>query len=178
MTDNLTLSANLSFLDGEWDEYEGVNCYLNPRQTLAQGCVELLDVDGNPTGTFGQDLSGGPLQFAPDYSGTVTANYRAPIGDNLEFFGTVSVFFTEEYLLSADGDPGHRQGSYSKVDARIGIGVPNGRWNVALVGRNLNDENVLEWIGNAPLSPGQASDFGLLKRTRQIALQGIFRLGV
>ena len=176
-TDNFRMGAYLSFLNGEWDDYVGVNCYLNPAQTAAEGCVPLLDANGQPTGANGQDLSGTPLQFAPDSSGTITADYNAPITDTIEFFGNLSFFFTSDYRLSPDGDPDQVQDSYTKLDARLGIGSMDGRWNVAFVGRNLTDEFVLEWIGNAPLSPGAQSNFALLKRTRQLALQANFRFG-
>ena len=170
-TNNLTLGAYVSLLDAKWDQYSGVNCYLNPRQTVAEGCVEVAP------GRFAQDLSGTPLQFAPDYSATLTANYNKPINENLEFSSTISLFVTDDYVLSVDGDPGQRQDSYAKLDARLGVGSLDGKWSLALIGRNLNDEHVLEWIGNAPGSPGQASDFALLKRTQQIALQGVYRFG-
>lgn len=177
VTDNFRLSAYLSFLDAEWDDYEGVNCYLNPVQTAAEGCVPLLDANGNPTGSNGQDLSGTPLQFAPDLSGTLTADYRAPISGDIEFFGNVSLFFTDDYQISPDGDPDQAQDGYTKIDARLGVEASDRRWTVALVGRNLTDEFVFEWTGNAPLSPGAASNFSLLKRTRQVAVQGVYRFG-
>lgn len=175
-TDNLTISTYLSFLNAEYDDYKGVNCWLNPRQTEAEGCVELLDPDGNPTGAFGQDLSGTPTQFAPDFSGTVNFDYIAPISDRLELFGTLSVFFTDDYLLSPDGDPDLAQDGYSKIDLRLGVGQPDGRWSVALVGRNITNEKVLEFISNTPQTGG-TSNFALLKRTRQFAVQARYNFG-
>lgn len=176
ITDNLELGVYLSFLDGKYDDYKGVACYLNPPQTEAQGCVELPDANGDPSGTFGQDLSGTPLQFAPDFSSTVTLKYNKLFGNNLEFFGTLSVFMSDGYQITADGDPDLTQGSYSKIDARLGIGAADGRWSLAAIGRNLNDEDVIEWASNTPFGGGQ-SNFGLLKRSRQLAVQGVYRWG-
>ena len=100
-----------------------------------------------------------------------------PLGRNLELFSTLAIFFTDDYTLTVDGDPDLRQDSYSKIDLRLGIGAPDNRWSVAFVGRNLTDEDVLEWKGNTPAEPTQGSHFALLKRTRQVALQGTFRFG-
>ena len=178
VNENWQLGAYVSFLNADYDDYQGVNCYANPAQTVAEGCVELLDANGNPTGRFGQDLSGTPLSFAPDFSGTFTVDYRQPFGEGLEFFGTLSLFVTGEYQLNPNRDPDLRQDGYSKVDARFGIGSEDNKWSIAVVGRNLNDEEIFEWAGDTPANPvAGSSHFGLLKRTRQIALQGVYRWG-
>lgn len=176
LSDNFRASAYLSYLNAEYDDYRGVNCYLNPRQTEAQGCVTLLDANGNPTGSRGQDLSGTPLQFAPDISGTISLDYNAPFGDGMEFFGTLSLFFTDDYQITANGDPDLVQEGYSKLDLRTGVGAADQRWQLALVARNLTDKQIFEWASDTPLGGG-ASHFGLLKRTRQIALQAVMRFG-
>ncbi len=175
LTENLTFGAYLSILDAEYDEYEGVNCYAVPAQTQAGGCLPLVNAAGESAGR-GQDLSGTPLQFGPDLSGTLTLDYAAPIGTDMELFTNLSLFFTDDYQISADGDPDLVQKGYAKLDLRAGFGAADQRWQVALVGRNLTDEEIFEWAGNTPLA-GNTSHFGLLKRTRQIALQGTLRLG-
>lgn len=176
LNENFQIGAYLSWLNAEYDDYQGVNCYLNPVQTEAEGCVTLLDANGNPTGSRGQDLSGTPLQFAPDISGTVNLDYQAPFGKGMEFFGTLSLFFTDDYQITANGDPDLVQDGYSKLDLRLGLGASDQRWQVALVGRNLTDKKIFEWASDTPLGGG-ASHFGLLKRTRQIALQAVMRFG-
>ena len=171
---NLTLSAYVSFLNAEFADYKGAQCYLNPRQTAAEGCVQLLDASGNPTGTTGQDMSGQPLQFAPDFSGTLTADYSQPINDMLELFGTFTMFFTEDYTLSTNRDPDLVQSGYETIDLRLGVGNIDNKWQVAFVGKNLTDEKILEWKGDTPLG-GSASHFALLKRTRQYSVQAVYR---
>ena len=104
-------------------------------------------------------------------------NYRKPFGSGLEFFSTLTLFVTDDYQLNPTADPDLRQDGYSKVDARFGIGSEDNKWSVAFVGRNLNDEEIFEWSSNTPFEPAQATHFGLLKRTRQIALQGVYRWG-
>ena len=171
ISDNWTVGATLSFLNSKYDDYQNVTCWNNPPQTEAQGC------ETDPvTGQRSQDLSGEPLQFAPDFSGTLTVDFNQPIGSTLELFGNLSLFFTDDYVIGANGDPDLFQDSYSKVDLRLGLGAASGRWSVAVVGRNLGDEEVKEWAGDTPAAGG-TSHFGLLKRTRQVALQGVFNFG-
>jgi outer membrane receptor protein involved in Fe transport len=162
LTDHLTLSGYLSFLSAEYDSFENAQCYLNPPQTEAEGCVNGV-----------QDLSGSELQFAPDYSGTLSLDYRAPLTDALEVFGRVDLFFTDDYQIDSDGDPDTRQSSYEKWDARFGVGSMDGRWEVAFIGRNLTDEQIKVWMGDTPVN-GQ-SHFAILDRTRQYGVQGRLR---
>lgn len=162
LTDNLTLSAYLSFLSAEYDNYQDAQCYLNPPQTEAEGCVDGV-----------QDLSGAELQFAPDYSGSLSLDYRAPLNDALEVFGRVDLFFTDDYQLDSDNDPDTRQSSYEKWDARFGIGSLDGRWEVAFIGRNLTDEYIRVFMGDTGV--GGLSHFAILDRTRQYGVQGRVR---
>ena len=46
---------------------------------------------------------------------------------------------------TVNGAPGSKQPSYAKLDARLAIGSTDGRWEVALVGRNLTDELYGVW---------------------------------
>jgi iron complex outermembrane receptor protein len=45
-----------------------------------------------------------------------------------------------EHFLAPDNDPRAVQESYTKIDARIAVGNLPGRWEVALIGKNLTDE--------------------------------------
>jgi len=174
-TDNLTFGFYLSLLDGTFSDYPNAPCWLTPAQTAEQGCVPILDGNGNPTNATGQDMSDAPLQFAPDYSGTFDVDYRLPLTGDLEMRSNLSVFFTDEYQISSDRDPDQRQDSFTTVDLRLAVGPSSRKWEVAFVGRNLTDEFIKEWNGNTPILGD--SNFTLLRRTRQISLQAVYRLG-
>lgn len=157
-TDNLTLAANVALLDGKYEEFKNAQCYQAPPQTVEQGCVNGV-----------QDLSGATLQYAPEYAGTVSADYSRPLGASLRFFLRAELFFTDDQQLNSDGDPDTVQDAYQKLDARIGIGSADGRWQVAIIGRNLTDEIIAVYAATTPLNGN--SHFGILDRTRQIGLQ-------
>jgi len=158
VTEDLNLSANIALLDGKYDKFTNAQCYQVPAQTAAEGCTAGV-----------QDLSGETLQYAPDYAATLSAEYSRPLGDSLRVFFRTELFLTDAQQLNSDGDPDTVQGAYEKIDARIGIGSLDGRWQAAIVGRNLTDEIIAVYAAGTPLNGN--SHFGILDRTRQIGVQ-------
>ena len=82
---------------------------------------------------------------------------------------------TDEYFTIINGAPGSMQGAFTKLDARVALGDPNGRWEVALLARNLTDEVYGAWyepLVGAGLNTGW---FATTARPRQLGLQ--LRLG-
>lgn len=164
LSEHWSFSANLSFLDSQYTDYDGVACYLNPAQTAADGCLP------NESGANVQDLSNTDTQFAPGFSGTFRLDYRDTLASGREVLAQLVAFNSSDYILSADGDPDLVQDGYTKLDARVSLTSADGKWSLALLGKNLTDKNVREWVGNAPLAGG-SQNFVLLKRTRQFAVQ-------
>ena len=70
-------------------------------------------------------------------AGNVFADLTLPISGSINFVANVSVAFSDGYFTSAALDPIGEQGSYSKVNARIGIEASDQRWSLGIVGRNL-----------------------------------------
>ena len=174
--DYITLSLALTKLDSKYLTFEKAQCWQNPAQTVAQGCVQIGTVGGAPV--FGQDLSGKSTSFAPDLSGTFGVDFRYPtgmtwFGDAVQLRAMASVFYTDKFNTNFDADPFTVQEGYEKYDARLGFAAEDGSWDVALSGRNLSNELTSHWIANAP-SAGQAK-FAQTDRPREITLQ--FRIG-
>ena len=71
----------------------------------------------------------------------------------LELTGFVQVSYVDNFPLQADLDPQLYQDSYTKVDARLSLGNIDRRWEVSLIGRNLNDETTSNYGDDVP---GQA----------------------
>ncbi|MBT4522334.1 MAG: TonB-dependent receptor, partial [Halieaceae bacterium] len=77
-------------------------------------------------------------------------------------------------------DPKGSQDSYTRVNARMAVGAADGTWEVALVGKNLTDEKVLSFGGNAtlagPLTGGGGNAYyGFIDRPLSVAVQGLYR---
>jgi len=171
--DWLTLSGAVTYLDSTYDDFPGAQCWQNPAQTTAQGCVQIGTGPGGVP-VLGQNLAGKHTSFAPELSGTVSADFKVPLGFSwfgtpVQFLGQLNVFYTDEFNTNFDADPRTAQGSYYKIDARLGLGADDGTWRASLIGRNLNDELTSHWIANAPAA-GQAK-FAQTDRPREVAVQ-------
>jgi outer membrane receptor protein involved in Fe transport len=103
------------------------------------------------------NLPGDPLDLVPAWTASISADYRRPIGDNMEFFGRVDYgykgevqstlrsltpilgFFPPGTVVDIAVIPGHEN-----VNARFGIdiaGVANGPLTIYLFGQNLTDDD-------------------------------------
>lgn len=107
-------------------------------QTIGQGCDQLV----NPaTGRFtSQNLKGRPLVRAPDWSGNVGADYRLPVGDGLEVNVAGYAMFTSKYSVNLIDAPGFYQEGYMKANASLTLKSSDDRWDVSLIGNNLNNK--------------------------------------
>lgn len=98
------------------------------------------------------DQSGVRLGFTPDYSGSLNFNLDMPVSDALNLSASISPRFESSSFREFGGDPVIKQGSYSKLDARIGIGSNSGNWEIALIGKNLTDETTIAFGGGGGLA--------------------------
>ncbi len=155
VTESLSLSTSISYLNSEYSNFVGAQCYTLQPATECVGGV--------------QDLTGAKTPYAPEFSGTVSFNYERPLSDKLNLFSNGQVFFTDGFLTESDNDPNAYQGSYNKVDLSIGVADANGTWSLALVGRNITDELTAGRIFD---SPGAAGTYAALtERPRTLGIQ-------
>jgi outer membrane receptor protein involved in Fe transport len=157
-TDGLTLRADIGWLDAHYENFKNAPC--TSLGVLTKTC-------GTPT-TGPQDMSGRPRGFAPEWSGSLGATWTGTVaGHQLRI--DPSVYFTTDYYINAAADPLLRQGGYAKYDLRIGYGAEDGRWEAALIGKNLGDKPTVGYMLEMPGSPGTA--LAMPERGRSIALQ-------
>tara|TARA_R110002049_G_scaffold155062_1_gene319885 strand:- start:5695 stop:8037 length:2343 start_codon:yes stop_codon:yes gene_type:complete len=128
-TSYLQLSAFATYNDGEYSNYRS-QCYT--LQTAAQGCDPVTNT---------QDLDGKRLPRAPEYTFGLGSNLLYPIGD-LNFNFRTDLFWSDDYQLETTNSPFLVQDSYVRVDASASLETMDGRWRVALIGRNLTDEDI------------------------------------
>lgn len=160
-TDQLTLSGGFVYLDTQFDSFPETQCY--PGQSAEEGCVGGV-----------QDLTGAPMQFAPEFSGSLVAEWAQPVASDLEMRLRLSMFMTDDYVSDLKQDPSTLIPGYEKYDARISVGPLDRKWELAIVGRNLTDELVSSWRADVP-GAGSNAHFALMDRTRQIALQARYQ---
>ena len=155
---SLKLSASMGLLDFEWKKYNG-QCAFGETPTAPDGKNCIYDGRRN--------------QLAPKVTGVLSAEHTAHIG-SLALVTTVDVVHSSSYLESLNLDPMALQHSFTKLNARIGLGDRYDRWQVAVIGRNLTDQQTVSYAGDAPLAQKlfQArSYYGFVDPPRSIALE-------
>ncbi len=163
------VSGSIGYLDFEFDSFPNGQC------TNAQNAAALAAAPNDPVPPF-CDYSGLTNQYVADWSGAVSINFEHPVGELL-FRSTLDVLFTTDYLPSQNLDLTTEQDGYAKLNLRLAIGANDGRWELAVLGRNLTDEQIVTYANDTPLAFSQfgtPSYYGFLDRPRSIAIQGTF----
>jgi outer membrane receptor protein involved in Fe transport len=137
---SLNFSATLGYLDSKYDDFPGAPCtasQLASDDPVAAGCAGWLA--SNPAaGTT--NLKGETAGRSPEWTGSVTANVFYPLGDAIDFKGSIDFLYEDE--LNEKLDPNY-QDSYYKINARLALASSDDTWEVALIGRNLTDETTM-----------------------------------
>jgi iron complex outermembrane receptor protein len=166
LTDSLLLTGAVAFTDASYDDFTNAVC--NTPQQLAHGLATGL----NPN-TCQQDLSGKPLQFAPDWAGNVGLEYVSAMESGLEWTVNLDVNFSDNYFTALDLDPVSEQDSFTKVNLRIQLASDEDTWSVALLAKNLTDEKTTNWVNDVPFFRG--AYFGAIDPPRSVGIQGKYR---
>lgn len=115
-------------------------------------------------------------EFVADWVATLAYDYRRPIGNSLEFRLGLDVYYTTETFVNPTLDERQKQDAYAKVNGRVGIGADN--WEIAVLGRNLTDEEIYPYGNDTPLAGstlGAWSSWRFMEPARTVALQGTVR---
>jgi iron complex outermembrane recepter protein len=135
LTEELLLIGSMAYLDYEFKEYEGAAC--PPKTTLDTGAVTC-------------DLSGEPNTFAPELSASITLDYITPLSDAFNLHVTMDTSYRSEQYVEATLEPLMEQDSEVNVNARIALEADN--WILALVGKNLTDNDDIGYSSATPIS--------------------------
>jgi len=155
LTEALTMNASMAYLDASYDEYDSAGC------NAAQ-----IAVDG-PSCT--QDLGGKTLAHAPEWTANVGLDHQIALGDNLELFSHIDFAYSDESYLSADLDESGLEDAHTTVNARVALSSAEGNWEVALLGKNLTDETIRTFVGDASFLTG--AQFTFMDAPRTVAIQ-------
>ena len=157
LTRDFTLSGSAAWLDFEWTKYNG-QCYFGRPPDAGTNC----------------NYNGFSNQLAPDFTGVISGDYRWLVGDRMQINARLDVVYSAEYLQSLTLDPATTQDAFTKLNARVSLGGADGRWGVALVGRNLTNESTVSYAGETPLSTrlfNARSYYGFVDQPRSIAIE-------
>jgi iron complex outermembrane recepter protein len=119
---------------------------------------EFVSTRDDPSDTIEPpDFSGNTVPNAPDFSFTGLADYTIPLGGGDAIDLLASASYRTKVFFDPSNDPLIVQEAYWVVNARAAYTIDDGRWQLAVFGRNLTDEEYLNMAFNLQ------SSFGLLQ---------------
>ncbi|KAA1190479.1 TonB-dependent receptor [Pseudohalioglobus sediminis] len=118
------------------------------------------------------------LPYAPEWSASADVSWLLPVqawGLAWRLEGALN-YRDEQFQQRLETSPDN---ALTLLDLRLGLGRPDGRWEVALIGRNLLDESSsfgfdFPFFGGQVL-PAGSTTIGSVSRPRTLAVQGRYR---
>lgn len=148
--DSLTLSGGLAYNDAVYESFAGVACYYGQPAGTSGTNVCL------PNGTT--DVTGNRLAFAPEWAGSLAAEYVRSIGAGLDGFITTTYYYRSSVNYTAAHDPKTRVGGYGMLGGSIGVETNEGKVRAAIFARNVLDKRVPTFIVADIASPLYGDD--------------------
>ena len=161
VSDFLTLSGAAAVTDFEFTDFQNGQCYFG-RTPDSANFPGLCDYTGETN------------QLVSDFQATVTSDVHFPIFNNYEVSWVTDLFYTTEYHASATYDPALLQDDYAMVNMRLGLAPDAGGWSLALLAKNLTDQEFLQFGGDLPLAGstfGAKSNYAFFSQGRTLWLQ-------
>ncbi len=157
------VQGSLGYVDFEFEDYRTAGC------TAAQVADGGFANGAACSAAGANDLSGRTNQDTPEFTGSISAIHIHDFGV-FELNSQIDVNYSDEYYAAGDLDPNIIQDAFVKINASVSIGPNNGKWDLALVGRNLTDEKTFSYANDMPLFSG--THFGIVQRPRTVAIRG------
>lgn len=171
----LTLRGSVAFNDAEYRDFIAP-CWGG--QGAARGCT--LVVPGT-VATPGQDISGERTSAAPKWAVSYGIGYEREAA-GFDWGAVMDGVYSGSYLASTIANPFTKQGSYATLNLSAHVGTPDGRWDLALIAKNLTNEVIINGGGDAPNTPAATApagtigdQIGLASNPRTVALQLTFK---
>ncbi|WP_336987095.1 TonB-dependent receptor [Altererythrobacter aquiaggeris] len=164
LDDHFTLSGAIAYLDFEFTDFPLGQCFFQQVPDNGGFC----------------SYTGKRNTLTPEWSGNLNGDFSHEIGGNIKFGANLNADFSSSYIAAANLDPRTRQSGYVKMGARVSLGHVDDNWTIALVGRNLTNERIMQTAGALPLATTFTRGTGIAynaiyDRPRNIALQLDFR---
>ena len=165
VSDNTLLSFSLATLDHEFKYFPAGNCYNRqvPDGAVVNG-VALCDYTGK-TG-----------RLAPEISAFLSLKQTFPLSGGLLLPAMVDVSYEDEQNAHTNLDPKFTVDEITRVN--VGLSLESETWELALLMRNITDEQQQGFVANVPLSGssfGTNTFYSVLSRPKEIFLQASYR---
>ena len=159
--EGLVLSASMGYLDFTFDDFSSASCSASE---IASGSGQICDRSGDRN------------IFSPEWASSISADYVINVADGLDYRITADVNYRDEQITGGSLDPASLQDSVVKTNLRMALEAD--QWTVALLVRNLTDEDVTSFTTGVPLSGGDLvgapAYTGYMERPRTFTLQASY----
>jgi len=149
VTHELTLSAAVAYADAYFGSFPGDQCWTGETAGTSPTRNVCYQAHSNSTGNT--------LANSPKVSGTVAARYVHPLNNGLQLEAGGNLYFRSLVNFSSDGNPNTIQGGFALLGLNLGVGAPDGDWDVTLFCRNCADKRFASYIEPYPLI---STDYG------------------
>jgi outer membrane receptor protein involved in Fe transport len=178
VAEGLTLSGAVGYLDHIYDSYEGAAC--NPYDRVTFSCdSHLAALAADPTVDLSAiealDDKSGDSAEQPEWSASMGADYVFPVSDAIDLRTTLNANYESSTTTGLDEEL-TRQGDYVLFDFRMALEADS--WTLAVLGKNITDEKIIDFTYETPLSTTFSSApayTSYLKPPRTIAVQFDYR---
>jgi len=166
--DGLTLTASATFLPkAQYTEYKNANppAGILLANLTASGDPRLKPANLNPLGTATYDASGKRLISAPKASIILTAQKDFELSGGGQIFARTEYQYTSITDFAVTNDALVQRPAYSLFNGQIGYKPPGGKWRAEIWGRNLTDEQYVNYINagsQITAAVGTPRTFGVL----------------
>lgn len=155
-TDKLQIMLSGAYLSARYLNFKTAPC------TIAQSL-------NSATSTCVQNLSGRPLERAPNFTGLASASYDVPLGGGLALSLNGDVSYSAKYYTAGDLDPASSQSGFALFNGRIALSHADQGLSLAIIGKNLANKSYAYVSANTFQFAG--TRFNHVGQARQIDFQ-------
>lgn len=153
--DNWRIGGSVGYLDAHYKDYPGGACLYDAPAT----CTPQTN-----------NLAGTRLVRAPEWTANGFIEAKYPVSSSLYALARVSANYQSRSFFQPDMNPLNSQPAFTKYDARLAVGREDGKWELALVGRNLTDKVTTTQGFNTPTFGGN-SHMAMVAAPRTVTVQ-------
>ncbi len=161
-SENLRINSSISVIDAGYDDFADAQCVEDASGAPANADCDLV--------TDTENQEGERLERSPEMEFNLSVLWESQLTDTLLLKASASIYHSDDYFVQPTQAEYSQQDSFTKYDARVAIGAMDERWELALTGRNLSDEMVIQHAYNIIGSQFQNLGIG-----RSYYLEGVMR---
>ncbi len=153
LTENLMLRGSLGYVNFEFDEYSNAGCTDTQKVALGAGSAPSGVIANPTTGACQQDLKGGTSAFTPEWTASLSLEHEYYFSDYY-LRSVVDANWLDDHHTAQDNDELAIQDAYTSVGLSLTLAPQDDQWDLALVGKNLLDEDIIAYSNDMTLMSG------------------------